>query len=46
MVGGEQSEEIAWAPMFEEQFKIDEAEGKYRYPGIDAPIEEEEEEEE
>ena len=31
-----------WAPMVDEQIRIDEEEGKYKYPGIDAPLESEE----
>ena len=47
MGGKEDSdEEVLWAPMYEEQLEIDEAEGKYKYPGIDAPLEVDEDDDE
>ena len=46
VVGGQETgDEVAWAPLYDEQFKIDQAEGKYKYPGIDAPLVVEEDDE-
>ena len=45
VVGGIDPETVSepmWAPMVDEQIRIDEEDGKYKYPGIDAPLESEE----
>ena len=46
MVGGKETGDgVAWAPLYDEQFKLDQAEGKYLYSGVDAPLEEESDDE-